>query len=526
MIKKEDLHKFIFAFIGISVLAMGIALLFIPPALFPDPANGFQVLRCMHLGGGFNNMVAPDQSDISQDYTEFLTWWSPGQYLIPWAFKLLTGLSLGKGIAITVFLCTMSGLAGLYAFFRKIGFSPLICALSLLFICCQMTFVVPYAYYNGGEILLFAFLGWFLYGCASLQKPGLKLILFVLLSGWIGFFLKSSFIWIYGSGLICLWLRLSDNKNSNWLKSGFWVGIPAVFSVAAIYIFFLSKGQSPANAAHGFKISAETFTFPLASPALSAFSIDDMLGGLIYNFGKPLLPAWMSVSVLILLTGISLLLIYALIRLVKQPAYRLFLVVFYVAAFLFFSFSYLKQMNISYEARHFRVLGLLVIPGMLSLVAPWKMSARLLFGVIWCGIAVFSIHYLFRGYIINSSISARAATGIAQPNIDQQSLNQVVKLDQQDKNAVFVFMTNDVGLEILHNRTFSLPAIASSAKVNMDDYTYDGFGGPLYIVLPKTYKGPREEVIMKSFPGYTGWNIVTLSDKYVLYTANTKSATK
>jgi hypothetical protein len=526
MMTKENLPKIILVFIGIAVLTMGITLLFIPPALFPDPANGFQVLRSMQLGGGFNNMVAPDQSDISQDYTEFLTWWSPGQYLIPWLFKLITGLSQGRGIAIVVFLSSVSGLGGFYTFFKKIGFSRLISSLSLLFIFCQVAFFVPYVYYNGGEILLFSFLGWFLYGCASLQRPGIKLVLFVLLSGWLGFFLKSSFIWMYGSGLACLWIRLFTSKHSTWLKSGLWVGIPAVVSVAAIYIFFLSNGRSPANAAHGFKVAAETFTFPLASPIISAFSIDDLVHGLIYHFGPPLLSDSVSLFILILLTFISVLLVLAIVRFIKNDAYRLFLLVFYFAAFLFFSFSFLRQIDISYEARHFRILGILLIPGMLTLASGWKPFGKVLFAAIWCGIAVFSAHYIIKGYVINSNIYARGVTGIAQQGIDQASLNKVLKLDRENKNSIFVFMSNDVGLEITHNRVVSLPPVTDDLKLDTGDYTYDGFGGPLFIVLPATYNGPKETMIMRSFPGYTGWNVSMLSKGYILCSAKMKRTAK
>ena len=53
----------------------------------------------------------------------------------------------------------------------------------------------------------------------------------------------------------------------------------------------------------------------------------------------------------------------------------------------------------------------------------------------------------------------------------------------------------------------------------MDEYTYDGFSGPLFIVLPETYNGPKEKLIMKSFKGYTGWNVSMLSKDYVLYAA-------
>jgi len=521
--QKNNRHLIILAVIGIAVLAMGILLFMIPPALFPDPANGFQVLRSMHLGGGFNNMVAPDQSDISQDYSEYLTWWSPGQYLVPYLFKLI-GFNMGQAIAITVSLCTLSGLAGFYCFFRKIGFSPLISALSLVFIICQVAFFVPFVYYNGGEILLFAFEGWFLYGCVSINKPGIGLLLFVLLAGWVGFFFKSSFIWMYLAGICCLWIRLSVNAKgiSEWIKKGLWVGIPAILSLAAVYVFFLSKGQNPTETAKGLKIAAETFSFPLASPLLSGFSIDDLAHGLLFHFGKVLVsPCW-ALGIVLLFAAFSLLLIISIIRVIPNNNYRLFITIFYFGALIFFGFIYIRQLNISYEARHYRILGILIAPGLLYLLARLKPVYKIGFTVICLALTAFSLNYLAKGYTINNTISARGPSGIAQPNIDQVSLNKIMQLDQQNKNAVFVFVSNDIGLEILHNRIISLSPIADDLKINIDDYKYDGFAGPLYIILPESYNGPKEKMIMKSFPGYTGFNVSMLSDNYVLYAADRK----
>jgi hypothetical protein len=512
-------HKLILLIIGIALLVMGILLFFIPPALFPDPAMGFQVLRCMHSGNGFNNFVAPDQSDISQTYTEFLTWWSPGQYLVPYLFKLIAGLNTGQAITITVTISAFLGLAGFYCFFKKMGFTPFIAAVSLVFIFCQQAFVVPYVYYNGGEILLFAFEGWFLYGCTSLKKPGIVLVLFVLFAGWTGFFFKSSFLWMYAAGLCCLWIRLSSNKGGiEWIKKGIWVGLPAAVSLVVIYVFFLSKGQSPASAAHGFKLTAATFGFPLASPILSDFSIDDMLHGLLYHTGKPLLnPEW-SMIVLILLAILSILIILKVIRNAPAGNYKLFITVFYITAILFFGFSYLRQLNISYEARHFRIVGLLIVPGLIYLVSKFKPGYQWFFGVIFIGIAYTSFSYLIKGYNINS-LNAKGTSGIAQPNIDQQSLNYIMKLDRENNNATFVFISDDTGLEILHNRIITLQPIGEDLKIDADDYRYEGHAGPLYIILPESYNGPKEKMIMKSFPGYKGFNLSMLSDNYVLYSA-------
>ena len=502
-------------------LVLGVLLFINPPALFPDPANGFQVMRAMEMGGGFNLMTSPDQDDISKNTAEFLTWWSPGQYLVPYTFKLLFGLNTGEASAITITLCQLLGLAGFYSFFKKIGFTSLISAISILFIACQQFFVVPFVFYNGGEILFFAFIAWFLYGCTALKTTGWKLFVFVLFSGWIGFLCKSSVMWMYAGGLLFLWLRLSfpDKKRSTWIRNGFWIGAPAIIAVSIIYLFFLSKGQNPASTAAGLKLSLQTVSYPLASPLLSGFSIDDLCHGLIYHTGKPIFSAYQAIIVLLLVAALSVWLVFRIVRKAPSENYRLLIMVFYSVSVLFFSFAYLRQMTISFEARHFRIIGLIVIPGTIYLVSQIKAPYRALFGVIWIGIAITSIIYLAKGYSFNKNKSAHGVSGIAQEFIDQPSLDKIMAIDREQKNATFVFVNKAIGLEIIHNRILNLEPIGEDLKIDLDDYEYDGHAGPLYIILPDSYAGPKEKFILKSFPGYKGWHGSMLSDKYVMYQA-------
>jgi hypothetical protein len=134
-------------------------------------------------------------------------------------------------------------------------------------------------------------------------------------------------------------------------------------------------------------------------------------------------------------------------------------------------------------------------------------------------IAFTSFRYLGKGYNINKNLSAKGVTGISQPYIDQPSLNAIMKLDRENRNATFVFIGSDIGLEVIHNRTIVLPPIGPDLHINTNDYTYPGHAGPLFIVLPESYNGPKEKMIMKSFPGYKGFNLSMLSDDYVLYSA-------
>jgi hypothetical protein len=306
-----------------------------------------------------------------------------------------------------------------------------------------------------------------------------------------------------------------------WIKKAVWIVIPAIVSLALIYIFYISRGQNPASTANGIKLTAQTFSFPLASPILSGFSVDDLFHTLIYHTWKPVFNSGSGALILILIAVLNIILMLSIIRCVPNNNYRLFLVVFYITAILFFGFSYLRLLNISYESRHFRIIGLLIAPGVIYLVSKFKPVAKFLFALIFAGIAYTSFAYLVKGFEINS-INAKGMSGIAQPNIDQQSLNYIMKLDRENRNATFVFVSNDIGLEISHNRIITLKPIDDDLKIDMDDYTYEGFAGPLYIVLPETYNGPKEKMIMKSFPGYAGWNLSMLSNNYVLYAARLK----
>ena len=223
--------------------------------------------------------------------------------------------------------------------------------------------------------------------------------------------------------------------------------------------------------------------------------------------------------VLILLAILSLWLVSIILKKVPDQNYRLLVIIFYGVSFFFFSYVYLMQKAISYEARHFRVLGLLVTPGAIYLFSRIKSRYRLLLCILWAGIAINSIIYLSHGYLFNKNQSAHGTSGFAQQNIDQTALNKVMTIDRQARNATFVFINKELGLEIKNNRIVGLEPISDELKIDMDDYEYDGHAGSLYIILPDSYAGPKEKFILKSFPSYKGWYGRKLSDRYVLYKA-------
>jgi hypothetical protein len=516
----NNLSKIIMLGLTGVVIILGILIFLAPPALFVDAADGFRTLRSMEMGNGFNQLVTPNADDLTKNSTEFLTWWSPGQYLVPYVFKLIFGINTGRATALAITLFQLLGLWGFYKFFKKMGFSSTIAAVSMLVIACQRFFILPYVYYYGGELLLFGFLGWFLYGCVSFNRPGLLMAVFILASGLLGFFCKSSIMWMFLAGLLFLWIRLSSKKpTSNWIKNGLWVGIPAIVAVAIIWLCFLSKGQNPVSISDGIKFTLKAFAFPLASPLLAGFSVDDICNGLIYHIDKPV---FSDTSALILISALALIsvwLIWQILKKVPDWNYRLFLRVFYLGSLAFFTFVYLRQMPISYEARHFRIIGLIVVPGIVYLLSKSAAVYRAAFLIIVVGIAVTSVIYAVKGYTYNKNESAHGVSGFAERGIDQKALNQVMALDKKNTNAIFVFVSESMPLEIKHNRVIVLPPIGDDLKIEYDDYEQGGHAGPLFIILPEKYAGPKEKMILKAFPDYKGWYGSMLSDNTVMYAA-------
>ncbi|MDT3402693.1 hypothetical protein [Mucilaginibacter terrae] len=505
-------------------LIIGVYSFIAPPAIFPDPSWGFQAMRSMELGGPFNQIVGPDQGNIADNYGYFLTWWSPGQYLVPYFFKSLFHLNVGQAAAITSVLCEVVGLLGFFAFFKRVGFKPVTAALSVAFIASQVFYFIPYAFYNGGEVLMFAYAGWFLYGCFYFKRISIPMLLFVLFAGWIGFFCKSSMLLVYASGLFCMWINLSPPRKdyAAWIKNGVAIGIPFVISVITIKLFYLSKGENPTSGSNGgLRIIWETFAFPLGSPLLAGFSVDDLTRGLVYHPDGPMFSPVVTVLILIGLAAASIALIWAIIKYVPYRPYVIAVVVFYVVFFLFFGQAFVRQLAISYEGRHFRIVGLLVIPGAIYLIERSKTYFKAAFGLIWIFIALQSFTIIHREYWFNREEGVRGNTGIVQQFIDKPTLNYLLQADKTQRNATFVFTSADLGLEIQHNRIITIEPIGADVGTNYDDYTYKGHAGPLYILLPSEYEanGGAQFIMEKCFPGYKDFKPKKVSEDYTVWEA-------
>ncbi len=69
----------------------------------------------------------------------------------------------------------------------------------------------------------------------------------------------------------------------------------------------------------------------------------------------------------------------------------------------------------------------------------------------------------------------------------------------------------------MYNRVIILPPVGDKLRIDFDQYLHKGNNGPLYIILPDNYAGPKEKFILKAFPDYKGWYGSMLSNNVVMY---------
>ncbi len=536
--KKGNRHRILLLVIGLVAATLGIIIYVIPPGVDPDPCWGFLVMHGMETGHPFNMLISPDPHNIAYNHNEFLAWWSPGQYLVPYFFKLFFKINTGHAVSITIFLCSLSGILGLYRLFVKLGFSKWIAAISVAFIITQLFFVAAFRYYNGGETLLFAFSGWFIYGCFSFRKINWQALLFVFFAGLLGFLSKSSVLWMFAAGVACLWINISINEKMSgqtvrpsrklphdlninivkkWFLNGLLLAIPFVAAIAVIYIGYLSKGANPTSDPANFMVKPQTFTYPLASPLLSAFSVDELVDGLLYQPDGSNVSYHTALIIIVISACCSLVFLYFINKLSVNRRYKLAVTALYLTGVLFFSYMFFKQVNISYEGRHFRILGLLFIPGLIWLCFSTR-TTQLLFFAIWSFYIYTSFNFL-RNELSANRHAARGNSGLSQQGYDNATLNAIVKLDRDHSNhALFVVMCPDIAIEVVNNRVITFDDDTPDAEFLTMKYI--GKAGTLYMLVPESYvNSGKDLIISRCFINYHHFERKQLGKEFCLLSA-------
>src|ERR1044071_8727383 len=94
------------------LLLPGLTLFFAPLVLSTDSLYGFLAYKGSMQTGSFNMIADVSPNNINLVQKEFVSWWSPGQWVVPGLIHYVTGIKLGLASIITTLLFAAAGMAG------------------------------------------------------------------------------------------------------------------------------------------------------------------------------------------------------------------------------------------------------------------------------------------------------------------------------------------------------------------------------------------------------------------------------
>jgi hypothetical protein len=341
--------------------------LYIPPRINPDSGVGFLAFRNMLEGGAFNRIMAPDRANIANDVVSFLSWWSPGQYLLPGSFIWL-GTNYGLALSLTTLIATLIGLLGWIQVAR--GFSVSFFVL-FVFVVGLSTFsyaTYPFRVYNGGEVLLFAAAPWSLLGMWwATNKPAPLCLAISLLSCALLFFAKLTGLIVFAANVAAISLvafvnqrRLSSSIIAMWGAS--------TIGLLCFFMFWVARGDVPASGS-SFTFSWFPIWFSVSGATFSGISALDFLG---WFLGHPRIGIMSDTDLLSYVLGPLglLLMVWVWLRL-RYTRYRAMALLLLTIIFLYATAiiaTYLRGAAVSLDDRHFRYAGILFFLLMLTAI--------------------------------------------------------------------------------------------------------------------------------------------------------------
>ncbi len=480
------------------------------PKVDSDASAGMLVWRSMERGAHWNSSYEPDPADIARDRQDFMTWWSPGQYLAVGPLHWL-GASWGAAIAAATLLCSLCGLLGYWWLYRGLGFTPATSAWAAGVLAVSWQVTRNYGEFSGGDLPLLAVSPW-LVGCIVRLRPlsPLGILPFACIY-LVGAMTKLSFCVTAAAalaGLCCAEFAQAPGIR-RLVRVGAWAAAMMLAAHILLWLVFLRYGVNPSSVgAHG---QPWWYVLPavLVLPAGSALGMGSLLWRIFLFPGHALVAGPASLAPLLwALVPVVAAAYWALARRTKLPRDYAPLIAGMAGTYAVVLGSLIVAgAPISLEDRQFFPVGALILPAMVELArsgtaASWRWPART---ALLCAGA-----YGLFAFVVHARQNSRTANvgraGFTQHIISLGAMSVLHSLDDADAGSAsgtLVYVpTPEISFELEHARVLSTYDLALSPE-ELRQRTRLG-RVPLLVVLsnPVLESQGRDAIVMRSFADY------------------------
>jgi hypothetical protein len=495
------------------VAVYSVAAFVVAPEMYSDSAYGFMIWDSMLRGAAFNHLVRPDIADISRDVSEFFAIWSPGQYLFAGAIERL-GISLGEAMNVVTTAFTVLGLAGWYRLYRSWNFPPLSAAIAITITAGSRHVALPFGIYNGGEVLLFGTLPWFLLllgrwsALSAMQALGIlgaiAIVAFMKLSG-----ILFAYAALAGVVVFDLW----PLARARWRRPITALAI-VIVSTLALYVLWMSRGWTAVDGTGGtaWATLVPKFFEGWAAAVMAMFSLGDLAARIFLRPGRPILP---SLDIIYLAASVPalLLLLWSANRL--RGSHRDYVRFAAATALLFIAgmaVIYGKGGELLMEDRFFRPLAMVLLIGVVHAVVTAQARVRLPLAALAAATMLYGVSSYFVRLQHNLQMSL-GARGFHHGNLTHDGLALLRRElgAPVGKDTVAWLLMPEMALEFPDARAI----VSAESERLLGIRTYKGRVGRLLVLVDdRMINDGRVEKALKSFLDYdrSKWVATKLGD--------------
>jgi hypothetical protein len=502
---------------AVLVAVYSVAAFVVAPEMYSDSAYGFMIWDSMLRGAAFNHLVRPDITDISRDVSEFFAIWSPGQYVFAGAIERL-GISLGAAMTVVTTAFTVLGLAGWYRLYRSWNFPALSAAIAIVLTAGSRHFALPFGIYNGGEVLLFGTMPWFLLllgrwsALSAMQALGIlgaiAVVAFMKLSG-----ILFACAALAGVVVFDLWPLAWPLAWPRWRRPLTALAIVIVFAVT-FYLLWMSRGWTAVDGKGGtaWATLVPKFFEGWAATVMAMFSLGDLAARIFLRPGRPILP---SLDVIYLAASVPalLLLLWSANRL--RQSHRDYLRFAAATALLFIAgmaVIYGKGGELRMEDRFFRPLAMLLMIGIVHAVVTAQMRVRLPLAALAAATMLYGVSSYFVRLQHNLQVPL-GSRGFHHGNLTHDGLALLRRelRTPVDKDTTVWLAMPEIALEFPDVRVI----MSAEPERLLGIRTYKGRVGRLLVFVDdRLIKDGRAEKVLNSFLDYdrSKWVATRLGD--------------
>jgi len=406
----------------LSIFYLSVSFIY-KPIVSNDTISGMLSLN-NHLNGDAWNKTLALSKDASHVVSHELTWWSPGQYEIPYLLAKLLGISISTAIVLLVFTSLIGGCIFYYKVFKSSLIEHKIILAALLILLCQRFLNIYFIQYYSSDIFLFFLTPFYIYCYKRVLNNNRQLLVLKLLLltaiNIAGAFIKSSFILFelaVNTFFVLEYFVQRKNKSGNagpgtsniTLTATILLTIPFVLANVLNYLFFLRLGENPTSSP-GLLLSGsnilKSLFLPVTHVLFSSLSLNSIYGNfynkvILSNGATDLIMAAVLLAVAYIIYRYRL----SLWNELKKESFARLVAVVAIMYILFWLIFTLKQSNIFNEDRLYLPAAILVLPYLL------RFSFNSLRSIRYFYIAAIGFSILYGGYTFVYRIKKYAIDG-------------------------------------------------------------------------------------------------------------------